>query len=284
MKKELKKAVVLTLGLLALSPLTTLAEEQVNTPQMGNVQQQGIAVKQGDVNGVPFTQWIVPKGNGDIRPAKPMTPKYITIHETDNVKAGATARSHAQFLYKQAVGQTVRVASWHYTVDDKEIYQHIPINENALHSGSSTGNSQSIAIEIAVNQDGDYNKAVENAQKLVAYLMKETSIPATGIVKHQKWSGKNCPDRLIASGNWDSFVNGARGIADANQSNNNAVGTQKTVQISGRGVNIRSGAGTDNPIVRKAVNGEKLNVQEESNGWLKVGANAWIFNDSSYIK
>lgn len=34
-----------------------------------------------------------------------------------------------------------------------------------------TGNRESIAIEIAVNQDGDYNKAVENARKLAAYLM-----------------------------------------------------------------------------------------------------------------
>ena len=61
-----------------------------------------------------------------------------------------------------------------FTVDDKEIYQHLPLNENAWHAGDGaegTGNRESIAIEIAVNEDGDYNKAVENARKLAAYLM-----------------------------------------------------------------------------------------------------------------
>ncbi len=35
------------------------------------------------------------------------------------------------------------------------------------------GNYESIGIEIAVNQDGNYGKAVENARKLAAYLMNE---------------------------------------------------------------------------------------------------------------
>ncbi len=56
------------------------------------------------INGVPFTEWIVPAGNENIRPQNHMTPKYITIHETDNKSVGAGAKSHAQYLYNQAVG------------------------------------------------------------------------------------------------------------------------------------------------------------------------------------
>ena len=44
-----------------------------------------------------------------------------------------------------------------------------------------TGNRESIAIEIAVNEDGDYNKAVENARKLAAYLMGELNIPLENV-------------------------------------------------------------------------------------------------------
>ena len=65
------------------------------------------------INGVPFTEWIVPTGNDNIRPQNHMIPKYITIHETDNKSVGAGAKSHAQYLYNQAVGETDRAASWH---------------------------------------------------------------------------------------------------------------------------------------------------------------------------
>ncbi len=41
--------------------------------------------------------------------------------------------------------------------------------------------------------------------------MKETGVPLNNIVKHQKWSGKNCPDMLINSGQWVPFVNGVEG-------------------------------------------------------------------------
>ncbi|MED2040637.1 S-layer homology domain-containing protein [Bacillus wiedmannii] len=165
------------------------------------------------INGVPFTEWIVPEGNDNIRPQNHMIPKYITIHETDNESVGAGAKKHAQYLYNQAVGDTDRSASWHFTVDDKEIYQHLPLNENGWHAGDGDGpgNRESIAIEIAVNSDGDYNKALDNAKKLVAYLMKETGVSLNNIVKHQKWSGKNCPAIMITSGRWIPFVNGVEG-------------------------------------------------------------------------
>ncbi|MDR4241215.1 N-acetylmuramoyl-L-alanine amidase, partial [Bacillus mycoides] len=32
------------------------------------------------INGVPFTEWIVPAGNDNIRPLNYMCPNYITIH------------------------------------------------------------------------------------------------------------------------------------------------------------------------------------------------------------
>lgn len=52
--------------------------------------------------------------------------------------------------------------SWHFTVDEKEIYQHLPLNENGWHAGDGgTGNRKSIGIEICEN-DGDFEKAVAN--------------------------------------------------------------------------------------------------------------------------
>lgn len=134
----------------------------------------------------------------------PMVPEYITIHETDNTRKGATANAHARL---QAGGNS-RQASWHYQVDDKQTIQSLPTNEAGIHAGdgaNGTGNRKSIAIEICVNEDGDYEKALENAAKLVAYLMKEFNIPLNKVVPHQKWSGKNCPRNLLDKG-WKEFI------------------------------------------------------------------------------
>ncbi|HDR4351013.1 MULTISPECIES: S-layer homology domain-containing protein [Bacillus cereus group] len=171
------------------------------------------------IYGVPFTEWIVPKGNDNIRPGYAMNAKYITIHETDNESPGAGARNHAQYLYNQATGNTDRAASWHFTVDDKEIYQHLPLNENGWHAGdgtNGTGNRQSIAIEIAVNSDGNYDKAVDNARKLTAYLMEELNISLDHVVKHQNWSGKICPSKMINRNAWGDFLSGTQAYYNAN--------------------------------------------------------------------
>ncbi|HDR7515138.1 N-acetylmuramoyl-L-alanine amidase [Bacillus mobilis] len=161
-----------------------------------------------NVYGVTFKEMIVPKGNENIRPGYAMEPKYITIHETANTSKGANALNHAKYLDSQARGNTDRSASWHFTVDDKEIYQHLPLNEVGWHAGNKTGNYESIGIEIAVNSDGNYAKAVENARKLAAYLMNELNISLDHVQKHQFWSGKNCPAFMIQRGQWDAFLKG----------------------------------------------------------------------------
>jgi len=169
------------------------------------------------IYGVTFKEMIVPKGNENIRPGYAMDPKYITIHETANTGKGANALNHAKYLDSQARGKTDRSASWHFTVDDKEIYQHLPLNEVGWHAGNKTGNYESIGIEIAVNSDGNYVKAVENARKLAAYLMNELNISLDHVQKHQFWSGKNCPAFMIQRGQWNAFLQGTNAYYNENR-------------------------------------------------------------------
>ncbi|MFP3398696.1 N-acetylmuramoyl-L-alanine amidase, partial [Brevibacterium sp. SIMBA_078] len=77
-----------------------------------------------------------------------MKPLYITVHNTANTAKGANAASHASFVKRSSTG-----VSWHYTVDDSVIYQHLPLNENGWHAGDGrgTGNMKSIGIEICEN-------------------------------------------------------------------------------------------------------------------------------------
>lgn len=138
-----------------------------------------------------------------------LTPKYLTIHNTGNPKAGADAENHAIFMQGSGKDST---ASYHYVVDDKEIYRLLPDNEVAWHAGdgeNGPGNRQSLAIEICENVDGNLLNATNNAVELTVYLMKTYNIPLSNVVQHNYWSGKNCPNRIRKGEpyNWQTFLN-----------------------------------------------------------------------------
>src|SRR5690606_1879808 len=118
--------------------------------------------------------------------------KYIVIHETANTRKGANANAHARL---QASGNS-RAASWHYTVDDKEIVQSFSDNAKCWHAGNRYYNENSIGIEICVNEDGNFKKAVENAAALTRHLMRKYNIPESRVIQHNTASGKNCPSNL----------------------------------------------------------------------------------------
>lgn len=132
--------------------------------------------------------------------------KFITIHETANTDRGADAATHGRLQ------QNGFSASWHYTVDDKQAVQSYPHSAQCWHAGDGRGdgNLDSIGIEICVNSDGNFKKAVENAANLVKRIMKDENIPLSNVVQHNHWSGKNCPTNLR---------NGSRGVSWADFKN-----------------------------------------------------------------
>ena len=132
------------------------------------------------------------------------TRKKICIHETDNTNAKANADAHARLQYN---GNS-RQASWHWTVDDKEAVQSFTHDYKCWAAGTSKGNNEAIHIEICVNSDGDYRKAVQNAVQLVVKILKEEKLTINDVVQHNYYSGKNCP-RIIRGGTvipWSSFI------------------------------------------------------------------------------
>ena len=133
--------------------------------------------------------------------------KYIVIHTTGNPRKGADAKAHFNYWNSGNVGQSAD-----FVVDDKQALQ---INDHTKyytwHCGDGKGkygitNSNSIGIEICINEDGDFNKAVENAVKLVRDLKKETGI--TNVVRHYDASRKNCPAEFSANNwaKWNEFL------------------------------------------------------------------------------
>jgi N-acetylmuramoyl-L-alanine amidase len=150
------------------------------------------------VNGIKVQEHFIPVTNKTSRPGIKMVPSYITIHNTGNSAPGATAKMHTQWIDRHP-----DYLSWHFTVDDKEIYQELPCDEIGYHAGKKTGNDTSIGIEIC--EIGDYAKAEENAIALVVELMRLYKIPISKVVPHQFWSGKYCPHIILDNG-WGKFI------------------------------------------------------------------------------
>lgn len=157
------------------------------------------------INNTPLYVQLANYSN-NVRPGNPMKPKYITIHNTANTSKGANAKAHANLLSNNNNGRT---ASWHFTIDDKSIYQSLPLNEIGYHAGdgSGPGNRSSIAIEICENSDGDFNKAQQNAAELTAKLLIDLDLPLSSVKNHKYFSGKDCPSKTFSSPTgWNGFI------------------------------------------------------------------------------
>lgn len=131
---------------------------------------------------------------------------YIVIHETDNWSKGADAKAHATAMKNGNLAGTV-----HYYVDSKSIYQTLEHSDGAWAVGDGKGkygitNRNSINIEICVNPETDYYKAVDKAEQLAAQLLKQYGWGTDRLKRHYDVSRKNCPRRIQAEGRWPEFV------------------------------------------------------------------------------
>lgn len=166
-------AVIITLSVILAVTLSGRASGASGARDPANLRQ---AVD--SIDGIPlFTAYMPEDSPG--RPGVLRTVESITIHETANTSEGADAEAHSDYL-----STTSDEVSWHYTVDDHQIYQHLPDNEEAWHSGDREGNHSSIGIELCVNADGNFDQTMENAAKLTAFLLKEYDLTIDDVKQH----------------------------------------------------------------------------------------------------
>lgn len=167
---------------------------------------------------------IVPISTG-IRPGEGMTdhPEGITqynpynvywvvIHDTANTNPGSGALAHANYLYSNAMAGNQLFVSWHFTIDDKELYQHLPEIERGYHAGDGSvlpgqsttylggGNRNGIGIETGVNQDADVYRIWQRTAKFGTDLLIKYNLPLTHMRYHVDFSGKNCPQTMRNAG------------------------------------------------------------------------------------
>ncbi len=127
--------------------------------------------------------------------------RWIVIHDTANTNSGATAEMHNRYIHSNPG------VSWHYSVDNTEIYQHIPLNEVAWHAGEHDGNYYGIGIETCLQPGTDYNIVMRKTAKLSAELLNEFDLSLYNVRQHNYFSGKDCPHVMRASNRWNEFLN-----------------------------------------------------------------------------
>ncbi len=195
---------------------------RIKIPKVNSIYRKNVIAKEQEkitnityfpdnVYGVPVKNAILSRSK-DARPCNLRNIHYIVIHETGNFAKGVGAKNHAMYL-----NRSNDTTSWHYTVDDKEIYHHIPDNEVAYHAADELGNLHGIGIELCVNQDGNFEKTFDNAVKLVAYLIKVYDLSIYDIRTHHDFSGKNCPHIILRDNRFDEFKNRVKSLLQNSQ-------------------------------------------------------------------
>lgn len=146
----------------------------------------------------------IPKSMYSIKCPYTMQPTYITIHNTAN---DASADNEYNYMTKVNGKSTT---GFHIVVDDKKAIYAIPLERNSWNAGdgiNGPGNRKSISIEICYSKSGGerYRKAEENCIQLVVTLFKQYGMDISKLRKHQDWSGKYCPHRILSENRWESF-------------------------------------------------------------------------------
>ena len=141
---------------------------------------------------------VVRRGTHGRKVVRPMTPRYITIHSTQNYSADAC--KHALALKNGALRS--------------------PKTRNGNRIGylfNGPGNRLSIGIEMCEHRGSSRSATLERTAKLTAVLMKKNGIPLKNVVPHYHWPragkhppNKNCPHYLMNNGRpgakWRGFL------------------------------------------------------------------------------
>lgn len=132
-----------------------------------------------------------------------MIPKFIIVHNTYN---DAPAKNEIAYMVRNDSS-----TSFHIAVDDVEAIQGIPFNQNSWNCGdgrNGNGNRNGISIEICYSKSGGerWEKAKTNAVELIAQLLKQYGWGIEQVKKHQDFSNKYCPHRILDEG-WEGFLN-----------------------------------------------------------------------------
>ena len=220
------------------------------------------------INGIKVNKQLI-----DINYSQGVTinPKYIVIHDTDNRQAGANAMANRNYFANHPNAK----ASAHYIIDEGNIIQALEDTWKGWHVGDGNNpninNSTTIAIELCVNKENDFDKTLENGIELTKYLMNKYNIPAENVVMHRDASGKTCSRMVIEDrpSLWPYFkerISGGDGSLEDDGLKPKMQGKVTNASV----LNVRESPSTSGRIVHKLNRNQVVGIYEELNGWYKI--------------
>jgi N-acetylmuramoyl-L-alanine amidase len=175
----------------------------------------GPATPVGIYREVNMHSMLIKRGTAGRKTYRPMTPRYITIHSTQNFSSAANAFQHGRALQNGALrsgmrpgGNRIGYLTWHFTVQENAAVQHLPVREQGEHADyDGPGNNYSIGIEMCENAGNNKAQTIERTAKLAAMLCYTQGISVSNVVPHYHWPRygasplhKNCPHFLLDHG------------------------------------------------------------------------------------
>ncbi len=208
-RRKRRRQVRLLRGMLAVAAIAILVLV-VRLIQIMNPSEIQEGEAPDSIGAIPVHTQYIPEGYAG-RPGTLREIRTIVIHETANTAKGTDSENHSRYLLNEAKSTKI---SWHYTVDDHQIYHHLPDQEVGYHAGTAEGNEEGIGVEICVNEDGDFERALDNAAQLTAYLVKQYHLSLDDVYQHHDYSGKDCPHCIREEGRWDAFLEAVQHYMD----------------------------------------------------------------------
>jgi len=233
----------------------------------------------------PITEQFI---SGHNRPYRKLDGlKAIIIHWTANTNRGANAianRNYFNTKHLDANGNII-YASAHYIVDSTSIVQCLPDNEVGFHVGAKASrytdtarrimgasvspNYVTIGIEMCVNSDGNFDVTRAQTIELTRMLARKYNISRENVLRHYDITRKDCPRMMLDETVWSTFLDEV--FASTAITNSYRVTTTH--------LNVRSGAGTQNPIVRQLAMGDIVTVLDKFGVWYQIGQGEYVHSD-----
>jgi hypothetical protein len=143
---------------------------------------------------------LTPKGPN--RSGKPMLWSGVTQHTTNNVGVGTDALMHARWQNSGTPGHPDGKIGVHFYVDDHQVIQCIPVDEQGVHSGDWRNQSH-VAVELCVNAERNAHGAERNAQALDAALLDILRTTARAdLYPHTFNAEGHCPRLSVGWADW----------------------------------------------------------------------------------
>lgn len=123
--------------------------------------------------------------------------EFIVVHDTASGAPSANGRAHANWINSMANDVNSKTTvSWHFTVDEDGIYQHLPIDEVGYHAGDGTSvkltytdtliKADKKECIVSIDEDGFFvlngiKSSIEAPKTVNNEVVKNNQLPYQGI-------------------------------------------------------------------------------------------------------